>query len=237
MATKKSQRWGILVIMIVTVVGTLGSFGVMVLAQQDTEKRAVAYQTALANYNKESKAYQALVDAQSNELSATYYETFRQYSSQVAKYDVDSVTALATEDLAVGEGEEVTGTTKFAAYYIGWDANANVFDQSIDTASSKLKTPLAVASGLDSASLIDGWKEGMKGMRIGGVRLITIPSDKAYGAAGSADSSGNVTIAPNMPLKFVVMAIPAPADIPQPESYTKAVQEYYQAYAAANGVQ
>ena len=48
-------------------------------------------------------------------------------------------------------------------------------------------------------------------MRIGGVRVITIPSDKAYGEQGSGDD-----IPPNTPIKFVVMAIELPpaVDIP-----------------------
>lgn len=237
MATKKSQRWGILVIMIVMVVGTLGGFAAMILSQKGQQAVAAKYQKALAAYTKEQKTYQALVDAQAGELSSKYYDTFKQYSDQVAKYDVDSVTALSTEDLVVGDGEEITGTTGFSAYYIGWDANANIFDQSIDTANNKLKAPLSIATGLDAASLIDGWKEGMKGMHVNGIRLITIPSDKAYGPTGSKDSSGNVTIAPNMPLKFVVMAIPTPEAIPQSEAYTKATNDYYEAASEYYGTQ
>ena len=42
MATKKTQRVAILVIMIVLVVGTLGSFAVMILAQQEQSKNAAA---------------------------------------------------------------------------------------------------------------------------------------------------------------------------------------------------
>jgi FKBP-type peptidyl-prolyl cis-trans isomerase len=76
--------------------------------------------------------------------------------------------------------------------------------------------------------LIEGWKTGMKGMHIGGVRVITIPSDKAYGASGQTDSNGQQTIAPNMPLKFIVMAIPQPAAIPQPDT-SKLLQEMQEA--------
>ena len=80
-----------------------------------------------------------------------------------------------------------------------------------------MKPPFSISTGLDTTSVIEGWKEGIKGMRIGGVRLLTIPSDKAYAEAGSKDASGNENIAPNMPLKFIVMAIPTPAEIPQPD--------------------
>ena len=224
MATTKVQRYGILAILIVTVIGTIGSFAVLVLGTQNQAKEAADQQKVVSDYQEKYKEYTAKVTAQGDELSKQYYGTFSPYSSQVAAFDLDGVKELATEDLVVGDGEEITGTTKFAAYYIGWNPKGKVFDQSIDTASNKLKAPLSVATGLDAASLIAGWKEGMKGMRINGVRVITgkvggiqlsvitIPSDKAYGEQGQGDD-----IPPNTPLKFVVMAIPAPAEISQPE--------------------
>lgn len=218
MATKKAQRYGILVILIVLVVGTIGSFAVMILGSKTDSENAAKYQEALTEYNKVYEAYQAKLDAQNDELSAKYYDTFAAYSDRPAKFDMGSVTELATEDLVVGDGAEITGTNSFVAYYIGWDANGRIFDQSIDTANKKLKAPLPVDGGLDQASLIEGWKVGMKGMKIGGVRLITIPSDQAYGEQGSKDAAGNETIAPNMPLKFIVMAIPTPDPIEQPDT-------------------
>lgn len=231
MATTKFQRWGILTIVVVTIIGTIGSFAVMILAQQQASDQQVEYQKALDAYNKEEEAYKQKAAAQADELSAKYYATFSPYASQVAAFDINSVKEVSTEDLVVGDGEEVTGTTKLAAYYIGWDANGHVFDESIDTTANKLKAPLPITDGLDNASLIEGWKEGMKGMHINGIRVISIPSDKAYGEDGSKDANGKETIAPNMPLKFVVMAIPAPATIPQPDSakllelYTKMQQQ------------
>lgn len=230
MATTKGQRLGIIIILAVTVIGTLGSFVVMILSTQGQAQQQAALQKAQTQYQDEYNAYQKKVTAQGDELSTKYYDTFKQYSSQVGSFDLNSVKSVSTEDLVVGDGEEVTGTTKLAAYYIGWDANGHIFDQSIDTTANKLKAPLSIATGLDEASLITGWKEGMKGMHINGVRVITIPSDKAYGEQGSKDSSGKEIIAANMPLKFVVMAIPAPADIPQPDStaYMKALQEAQQ---------
>lgn len=202
-------------ILIVTVVGTLGSFAVMVLSMQNQQKLQAEYQKANSEYQAAQSAYKKKIEAQTNELSAKYYETFQQYSGQVGAFDVESVKELKTEDLAEGDGAVIDGKTKFAAYYIGWDANGNVFDQSID--GGKLKEPTIVADGLDQAGLITGWKEGLKGMKIGGVRLLSIPSSKAYGESGSKDQNGKQTIPANMPLKFVVMAIPQPETIPQPD--------------------
>ncbi len=220
MATTNVQRYGILMILIVTVIGTVGSFAVMILANKNQAEESAKQQRLLGEYQAQYKTYQEKVTAQGDELSKQYYDTFKEYSSQVVAFDIDSVKNLSTEDLVVGDGEEVTGTTKFAAYYIGWNPKGKVFDQSIDTANNKLKLPLLV-TGLDTASLITGWKEGMKGMHIGGVRVITIPSDKAYGEQGQGND-----IPPNTPLKFVVMAIPAPATIVEPQIPAELYQSY-----------
>lgn len=221
MATSKSQRIGIAIILAVTVIGTVGSFAVMILSQQDATKTAAKQQQELQDYKTESEAYQKKIDAQTAELSAKYYQTFSQYASRVGEFNLDENNKeLKKEDLAVGDGAEVTDDSKFAAYYIGWNPSGKVFDQSID--GEKLKAPLyyndaysgmpGLESGLKNASLIEGWKEGMKGMKIGGVRELTIPSDNAYGEQGSGD-----LIPPNTPIRFIVMAIPKLADIQAPE--------------------
>ena len=227
MATSKVQRYGIMTILVATVIGTIGGFAVMILATQTQARNQKEYQVAMNKYTAIQKDYQAKVQVQSNQLSAQYYPTFSPYESQATKFDINSVTSLSTEDLIVGDGETITGKTGFAAYYILWDATGNIIQQSIDTAKNKLNAPLPVSTGLDAASLIAGWKTGMKGMHIGGIRLITIPSDQAYGVAGQTDQSGKQTIAPNMPLKFIVMAIPLPAQVPQPDvsGLVKTLQE------------
>lgn len=211
MATKKFHRYGILIILIVTVVGTIGSFAVMILATKGQAEQQARIQKLQGDYQKEMNAYQAKVDAQNDGLSAQYYPTFSSYADHVGAFDADAVKSLENEDLLVGDGEEVTGTTKFVSYYILWRPDGHIVQQSIDPAKQKLNAPLAVADGLDNASLIAGWKEGMKGMHLGGVRLLSIPSDKAYGEKGQGND-----IPPNTPLKFIVMAVPQPTAIAQP---------------------
>ncbi len=231
MATKKTQRVAILIIMIVMVIGTLGSFAVMILSQQEQSRNQAALQKAQAQYEKLQKEHQAKVDARAAELSKEYYPIFSPYFDRVGKFDIDSVKELGTEDLVVGDGEEITGTTAFANYFLGWDANGTKFEggNNIDFEKGALTAPFTVDNGLDNASLIAGWKEGIKGMRIGGVRELTIPSDKAYG------EQGNDSIAPNMPLKFLVMAIPIPAEIPMSDALSAAMNDYIKAQAALYG--
>lgn len=228
MATSKSQRIGIAIILAVTVIGTLGSFAVMILAQDNQTKEAAQQQKDKAEYDQKIQERQAKIDTQTKELSDKYYETFKQYESRVGSFDLnENNKELKTEDITTGDGEEIGDDSKFAVYYIGWNPSGKVFDGSID--GDKLKEPLyyndiyrgtlGLESGLANASLIEGWKEGMKGMRVGGVRELTIPSDKAYGETGQGND-----IPPNTPIRFVVMAIPKLGEFPEPEYPVSALQ-------------
>lgn len=221
MATPKGQRIAILAIAVLMIVSTIGMFAMMILSGENAQKDNAKLKEATAKYEKDQKAYETKMKAQAAELSGKYYPTFSQYTGQVAAFDKDGVKELQTEDLLVGEGTEIKGDTTFAAYYVGWNPDGKIFDQSVEN--NALKSPISVEGGLDKASLIDGWKEGMKGMKIGGVRLITIPSDKAYGESGQGND-----IPANTPLKFVVMAVDKPAVIAQPEIPTELLQQYQQ---------
>ncbi|UTX51733.1 FKBP-type peptidyl-prolyl cis-trans isomerase [Candidatus Saccharibacteria bacterium TM7i] len=178
----------------------------------DTARR----QELEAKYQKEYDAYQAKKTAQDTELSNKYFATFSQYKDKVSTFDTASVKELGKEDLVVGEGTELTPDSSFTAYYLGWTPDGKIFDGSID--GEKLKAPFSVAPG----SVIKGWSEGVVGMKTGGVRLLTIPSDKAYGESGSGDS-----IPPNTPLRFVVMVIPTPEVIAEP-SIPEELYRFYQ---------
>ena len=210
MATRKSQRLGIIIILVALVIGTLGSFAVMILGTQNQQKDAAEQQKAMAEYQKSYQDYQAKLTKQSDELSAQYYPTFSPHASRVGEFSKDGITSLQKEDLVVGEGAEIKDSTSFAAYYIGWNPKGKIFDQSID--GQKLKAPFTIEPGLKDAGVISGWKEGLIGMKIGGVREITIPSDKAYGEQGQGDN-----IPPNTPLKFIVMAVTPPEKIAMPD--------------------
>ena len=82
------------------------------------------------------------------------------------------------------------------AYYVGWCADESVFDSSFDNNDN----PTAFAKILDaSLGMIEGWNQGVEGMRIGGIREITVPGELAYG--DSMDICGGK----NKPLKFLIM--------------------------------
>ena len=218
MATTKSQRIGIWVIAGMMFLGTIGGFIAMIVAPGNEAKDQAALKKAQDEYSKTISERQKKVEAQTSELSQKYYGKFAEFGSRVGAFEAGDVKELSKEDLIEGDGTEVKDDTKFAVYYIGWNAKGEVFDQSI--ADGKLKEPLSI-DGPAKTSVIQGWKEGLIGMKIGGVRELTIPADKAYGNQAQGDK-----IPANSPLKFVIMAIEKPADIPQPEM-PEIIKRYY----------
>jgi len=194
MATPKSQRIGIWIIAIVMLVGTVGSFAAMVLASQNGKTEQDQQQKLYAEYQKQMEETQKQADV----LSGQYYNAFAPYKGTPASFDAATVgDAVTTSDIKQGDGAEVTKDTKYQAYYIGWNPKGKTFDSSFD--GEKLKAPIDTSQ---ISGLISGWETGVLGMKVGGVREITIPSDLAYGERGSGDD-----IPPNTPIKFIVMII------------------------------
>lgn len=216
MATPRSQRIGIWIIAVVMLVGTLGSFAVMILTNQNNANEQTRIQQLTKQYQSDYQAYQAKVAAQTKQLSDQYYKEFSAYASLPAPFDKSSVKSLTTQDLKIGTGDTLTDKSTFSAYYIGWTPDGKVFDSSITNGT--LKAPIKAAPG----GVISGWNEGVKGMKVGGVRVLTIPSDKAYGSAGSGSK-----IPANTPLKFVMMVVPTPATITEPQAPQELI-DYYQ---------
>lgn len=88
----------------------------------------------------------------------------------------ERVTALEIEDLEVGSGEECPPGAVVTVHYRGTLMDGTEFDASYGRG-DPIQFPLD--------NLIEGWQEGIPGMRVGGKRKLTIPYAKAYGESGS----------------------------------------------------
>jgi peptidylprolyl isomerase len=86
---------------------------------------------------------------------------------------------LLIEDLVVGEGDEATPGSQVEVHYVGvaWTTRQQ-FDASWDRGDT-------FAFGLGAGQVIQGWDQGVAGMRVGGQRRITIPPHLGYGSAGA----------------------------------------------------
>jgi FKBP-type peptidyl-prolyl cis-trans isomerase FkpA len=105
---------------------------------------------------------------------------------------VTTASGLIIEDLVVGDGAEATAGQHVTVHYTGWLTDGRKFDSSKDR-----NDPFQFALG--ARHVIAGWDEGVQGMKIGGTRKLTIPSDLGYGPRGA----GGV-IPPNATLVFEV---------------------------------
>lgn len=153
-----------------------------------------------ARFNQLYQQYLDAVAEQTKQLSSEYFDEMLGYKSNVRAFNAADVHEVKTKDLKVGDGPEVTGTDfiDYSAYYIGWLSDESIFDSSFNDKNNptSLREPLA-----GSPNMIQGWLEGLVGMKIGGVREITIPAELGY---GSTEQDG---IPANSPLKFIVKLI------------------------------
>ena len=88
-------------------------------------------------------------------------------------------TELTMEDLIVGEGTEAVAGKIVDVHYVGvaWSTKAQ-FDASWDRGDE-------FQFALGAGQVIAGWDRGVQGMKVGGRRRLTIPSDLGYGARGA----------------------------------------------------
>lgn len=107
-----------------------------------------------------------------------------------------SASGLQFEDTTVGEGAVATAGQKVTVHYTGWLYNDGVQGQKFDSSKDR-GDPFAFKLG--AGMVIQGWDEGVAGMKIGGARTLIIPPGLGYGARGA----GGV-IPPNATLKFDV---------------------------------
>jgi FKBP-type peptidyl-prolyl cis-trans isomerase len=105
-------------------------------------------------------------------------------------------------DSLVGNGASITDVTDLVVYeWIGYLKNGNYFGLNQTGGDT-----VSYANGL----LPTGVRDGMLGMRVGGKRLIVVPSALAYGAAGAGVVPPNATIIMSIHLLDIVGAAPAP---------------------------
>lgn len=106
--------------------------------------------------------------------------------------EVITSSGLKYVDQAVGTGEAAVAGKNVSVHYTGWLENGKKFDSSVDRGQ-----PFSFPLG--AGRVIKGWDEGVQGMKVGGKRKLTIPSDLGYGSRGA----GGV-IPPNATLIFDV---------------------------------
>jgi len=103
---------------------------------------------------------------------------------------------LGIEDTVAGSGEEATPGAQVSVHYTGWLFNNGERGAKFDSSKDR-NEPFDFLLG--GRQVISGWDMGVRGMKVGGTRVLTIPPQLGYGARGA----GGV-IPPNATLQFEV---------------------------------
>ena len=94
---------------------------------------------------------------------------------------------LIVTDVVVGSGKEAVKGALIRVHYVGTFENGVKFDSSIDRGR-------VLEFVLGTGRVIQGWDQGLIGMKVGGKRKLFIPSPLAYGerAVGPIPPNSNL---------------------------------------------
>jgi len=141
-------------------------------------------------------------------VGAWYANTLTQSPSQISTQQTATQTqnnnnqgnnmdGLVIKDDVVGTGATAAFGDAVTVNYTGKLDDGTVFDSSLNPG----RTPFGftIGSTIPGKSVIQGWNEGVQGMKVGGTRELTVPPALGYGA----DGAGSV-IPPNATLHFTI---------------------------------
>jgi FKBP-type peptidyl-prolyl cis-trans isomerase len=100
---------------------------------------------------------------------------------------VTTASGLKYVDLKIGEGASAQIGKKLTVHYTGWFTDGQKFASSRDDGE-----PLNLTLG--QKQVIQGWEEGLTGMKVGGMRKLIIPPNLAYGERGRGPIPPNATL-------------------------------------------
>ena len=103
----------------------------------------------------------------------------------ISKPEGSAPTELTTKDIIVGTGKEVLPTSTLTVHYtlMAWSTGKII-------ESSWVGQPAT----FPLAGVVEGWQKGLPGAKEGGRRLLVLPPEMGYGAAGSGPIGPNETL-------------------------------------------
>ncbi len=134
----------------------------------------------------------SLVAQNQQGISLSELDSLAQFEQTGENVQMQTTSELEKEDLVVGTGDEAQAGKSVTVHYVGTLLNGTKFDSSRDRGEP-------FTFNLGAGEVIEGWDLGVSGMKVGGKRVLTIPSELAYGPAGAPP-----VIGPNETLVFEV---------------------------------
>lgn len=90
-------------------------------------------------------------------------------------------------DIIIGTGAEAVYGKSITVHYVGTFTDGRKFDSSRDRF-----TPFSLVLG--ARQVIQGWEDGIPGMKVGGRRKLVIPPSLAYGSTARSGIPANSTL-------------------------------------------
>jgi peptidylprolyl isomerase len=100
--------------------------------------------------------------------------------------DGPAPTELVIKDLVVGDGAEAVPGGNVEVHYVGVEYDTGEEFDSSWARDDSIEFPLR--------GLIQGWQDGIPGMKVGGRRQLVIPPEQAYGPAGGGHRLSGKTL-------------------------------------------
>lgn len=103
----------------------------------------------------------------------------------ISKPEGSAPAELTTKDIIVGTGREVLPTSTLSVHYtlMAWSTG-----KIIESSWSGQPATFSLAE------VVEGWQKGLPGAKEGGRRLLILPPEMGYGAAGSGPIGPNETL-------------------------------------------
>ena len=95
---------------------------------------------------------------------------------------------LIIEDIIVGQGAEAVKYSIVTINYTGWLEDGTKFDSSLNSGREPLRFTLG------AGQMIQGFDQGIPGMKVGGKRKLTIPPNLGYGSQDKGIIPPNSTL-------------------------------------------
>lgn len=218
--TSKKQRIIISVIAILMLGSFIASYAAIVAAGGGSSAPLTG-EDLIAKYETE---YNEKL-AEFKNVTSNDFNEFIQFKNHITAFNETAANSngLNYVDLKIGDGRELTdGDDNYLAYYVGFCANESIFDSTLNSNSEP--TSFKTALNVKGMSLIEGWQIGVIGMKLGGIREITIPGELAY------KDTMEICDGLNKPLKFIIMTVENSAEkIKTIEDLNLAQTKYYYA--------
>lgn len=137
------------------------------------------------------------------------------FNEGAGKTPVKYPDGLQIIDLKTGTGQAVQPGATVDALYTGWLTDGTKFDSTHDRGDQPLCVILTNTQSQSGncTSVIQGWTEGLPGMKVGGRRKLIIPPGLGYGSQAQGSIPANSTLVFTIQVMSIV-AQPTPSPTP-----------------------